>query len=98
MSNEKITQEFLGEKVGVSQATVCRALRARGGKVGPAQEKLFIYAGLDEYLSPRTNNPRELVLNAFDQSWNGTKAHAETIAKVINAMADFGSQNQSKRT
>lgn len=98
MINENITQEFIGGKVGVSQATVCRALKARGGKVGPAQAKLFNYAGLDEYLISKTNSPRELVLNAFDQSWNGTKAHAETIAKVIAAMADLGSQNRSNRT
>ncbi len=97
MDKNSITQETLSEKVGVSQASVCRALRTSCGKVGPAQEKIFIYAGLSEYIIPDIKDPKDLVLTAFHRSWNGTKAHAEMIAKVIDAMAEYSPYSSTNR-
>ena len=92
MKQKGLTQASLAKQSGVSQASVCRALKVENGKVGPALEIIFIFSGIDEYLKSQFNDPRERVLLAFDQIWDGTQAHAESIARVIGAMADLRPQ------
>lgn len=89
MVAERVTQEDLAFRSGTSQSTVCRALRYSGGRTGPAVSKVFIVAGLAEYLIPNSPDPKERVMRAFEQVWDGTGAHADAIANVIGAMADL---------
>ena len=89
MRSKGLVQKSLAKKTGTSQASVCRALMTKGGQVGPALTKIFIYSGLSEYLEPGVDDAHERVLQAFDQIWDGTRAHAEWIAKVIGAMANL---------
>lgn len=97
MEENGLNQTHLASLAKVSQATVCRALSENAKRRGSARAKLFIYVGLSEYLEIHKGNPRDHVLNAFERIWDGSKSHAESVARVISAMADLRPQSHKRK-
>jgi len=90
MNREGLSQETLAKKARVSQATVCRALKNESIRRGAARNRLFKYAKITEWMNyERSRKSRARVLLAFDRIWDRTDQHANAIARVIDALAEF---------
>lgn len=84
MAERNLTQVTLALEAGVSQATVCRALRGDIGRHSSARAKLFKYAGIDQ---PKVLSAEKAILDAFRDVWDGSSEHAWAIARIIEALA-----------
>lgn len=90
MSQHGLTQQELADKAHVSQPTVSRAINGRRLRRGAARRKLFTCVGIDESRQVSVLlNARKRVLAAFERIWDRTDAHAEAIARVIDALGEF---------
>ena len=83
-----MSQTELAIKAKVSQSTVSRALNHDSSRHSGAKARLFRYADIDNYLAPGTRG-KTRVVKAFDETWDGTAAHAEVIARIIEALKGF---------
>jgi transcriptional regulator with XRE-family HTH domain len=86
MRSRGYSQSTLARAAGVSQSTVSRALQGKHERQGAALLKLFSYAGLIRAAEMQGGGSEERVLNAFQQAWDGTEAHAEAVVRVIDAL------------
>jgi transcriptional regulator with XRE-family HTH domain len=86
MQRRGYSQSTLARAAGVSQSTVSRALQGKHERQGAALLKLFSYAGLIRATEAQGGGSEERVLNAFQRAWDGTEAHAEAVARVIDAL------------
>ena len=97
MDRNGLSQAELADKAHVSQATVSRALAGKVTRRGAAKLRLFSYAGITEYNeSEDRGDSRTKVIDTFERVWDRSAAHAEAIAKVIEALADL--EPRKKRT
>jgi transcriptional regulator with XRE-family HTH domain len=88
MVDNTLSQAQIAKLSGVSQSTVCRALKGKPLRRGAAQQRLFIHIKIDEWFAPHgTNDPRARIIAAFERIWNNPEAHADVIIKVIDALA-----------
>lgn len=87
MRQNGLSQAQLAKEVGVSQSAVSRAISGTLHRRGAARRKLFAYAGIDDYKCIKyEGDPRAKVMAAFDRIWDNSKAHADAIARVIQAL------------
>ena len=86
MDKHNIGQREMAEQAGVSQATVCRALKGEAFRPGLACHKLFIKVEFNESDMTRA---RDGVLTAFDGIWDYTEEHADAVARIIDALGAF---------
>jgi predicted transcriptional regulator len=90
MNQRGLSQTALAKAVGVSQASVSRALARKGPRHGAARSKLFSYTGISEYDRQRSEaKGPKLVMAAFERVWDQSEAHAAAVARVIDALADL---------
>jgi len=88
IEENELSQADLARRAGVSQPTVSRALQGRRRRSTLQRRKLL------EYIRSRTGQPRgrryapgvDQVASAFERIWDGSKAHAQAVANVIDAM------------
>jgi transcriptional regulator with XRE-family HTH domain len=82
------SQARLAAKAGVHQSTVSRALEGITERHSAARHRLALYV---EGFGPTTRRSKEggaeLVVKAFNRIWDGTDAHAASVAKIIGALA-----------
>jgi transcriptional regulator with XRE-family HTH domain len=87
MRKKGFSQARLAVKAGVSQSTVSRALRRSAGRHSQARHRLLVYARVEEfYPDLSTDDGTESVVRAFNKIWDGSKAHAISVAKIISAL------------
>jgi transcriptional regulator with XRE-family HTH domain len=83
-----MSQAELAAKAKVSQSTVSRALRGGTERHSKARHRLCIYAGIRELpVKASKEDAAKRVIRAFDRIWDGSEAHAVSIATVIDALA-----------
>jgi transcriptional regulator with XRE-family HTH domain len=90
MERERLTQASLARAAGVSQPTISRALRGVCTRHSRARAKLFNYAGIS-WKNDRLNVVRaaERLVAAFDRLREHSDVHADTIVRIIDALADL---------
>lgn len=84
-----LTQAELAEAAHISQSAVSRIMHRTSRRHGRAFILLCKYAEInpdDADISAET--PQKLIMNTFMKVWDGTDIHAETIARVIEALQD----------
>ena len=85
MKREGATQSSLAREADVSQSAVSRAVRGKPLRQGRARERLSVYMrqrGIE--VGPSTQGAL-IVLEAFNQIWDGSEAHAAAMARLIAA-------------
>jgi transcriptional regulator with XRE-family HTH domain len=98
MATERISQETIAKRAGVSQSTVSRALSRTPERHSEACKKLFRYAQIKE--GPRSaarQEGRRRVLKAFDQVWDGSEEYAEGVARIIEALQNLPQRARKKK-
>jgi transcriptional regulator with XRE-family HTH domain len=86
MRARKLSQSELASRAGVNQATVSRALRKQPTRHSRALQRLCIYADIEYGEGPKsTTSSSKLIIEAFQEVWDGTDAHAAAIARIIQA-------------
>ena len=83
------SQDELAAKAGVHQSTVCRALEGITERHSKARHQLAVFVeqqGQRTDQPPKEGGPKR-VMKAFKKVWDGTDAHAVSIAKIIGALA-----------
>ena len=89
MIEKGLTQNELAEAANVSQSTVSRIMRRTSQRHGRALVHLCNYAGISlEDADTSTERRQRMIINTFMKVWDGTDSHAETIARVIEALQD----------
>jgi len=82
------SQAQLAAKAGVHQSTVSRALEGITDRHSKARHRLALYV---EEKEPADRVSKEggakRVMTAFNRIWDGSEAHAASIAKIIGALA-----------
>jgi hypothetical protein len=88
----------LAERARVSQATVSRALRGVAHRHSQARYRLLNFMRFTEstFKDP-TKGGKKRVVEAFDEIWDGSRAHAEAVANVIAALAGLRPVGNPKR-
>ncbi len=93
-----LSQTQLAEMAGVSQATVSRALSGKGERRGAARSRLFSYVGISEYPgSGAKAEARERIAEAFERVWEHSKALADAIVRITDALADLPGKRERGR-
>lgn len=96
-----LSQAELAKKAGVSQPTVSRSVRDRRERVTSQRQKLVAYIRAEKGASGRPEYAPgvDRVTNAFARIWDGSDAHAQAVASVIDAMVDLrpAAKGRSKR-
>ena len=90
MERDGLTQASLAKAIGVSQPTISRALSGRYTRHSRARAKLFKYAEIstrDERLN--MVEAVERLLAAFDRLRAHSDVHADTIVRIIDALAEL---------
>lgn len=81
-----MTQSQIAEALGASQGQVSRIL---GGKVRRAsrlfQEVCLYVERMDQGVTADTVRENEELINALQDVWNGSAAHAKALAAVIRS-------------
>jgi transcriptional regulator with XRE-family HTH domain len=85
MRRGSYTQLDIADKAGVSQSSVCRALRGKIRSTGPVRARLFSYIQQDLEATGHPLAGEIRVLEAFKDIWDGSEEHAAAIAEVITA-------------
>jgi predicted transcriptional regulator len=78
LDQEGCTQKELAEKAGVSQPTVCRALKRTPARSTQVHRKLMHY--IREHAAPPAT-----VASAVEQIWDRTPEHDAALAALITA-------------
>jgi transcriptional regulator with XRE-family HTH domain len=90
MERKGLTQASLAKAADVSQPTISRALRGITNRRGPARDRLFKYAGISsQNYRPNMREATERLVAAFDRLQGHSHGHAETIVRIIDALADL---------
>jgi transcriptional regulator with XRE-family HTH domain len=102
MAKHGLSQTRLAEQARVSQSTVSRALRRVPDRHSQARFRLSNFTHITEStFEDRAKGGIKQVVDAFDEIWDGSKAHAEAVANVIEALAGLrpaGSRRRRKRS
>lgn len=81
-------QEELAKKAGVDQSTICRALEGKTIRHSKARHRLALFIEKEErVVPPPPRGGGERVMEAFEKIWDGSDAHAASVAKIIGALA-----------
>lgn len=82
----EITQSEIAEALGASQGQVSRIL---GGKVQRAsrllEEVCLFVERRDQGVTAEAVRANEELINALQETWNGSSAHAKALAAVIRS-------------
>lgn len=86
MDLHKLSQAQVALAAGVNQATVSRVLRRHPLRHSAALVKLCNYAGVSSTESEGLSlSGSASVVRAFEEVWDGSEAHAISIARIIEA-------------
>jgi transcriptional regulator with XRE-family HTH domain len=97
MEAHNLTQSGLAKAAKVNQSTVSRILHGNPQRSGRALKALCNYAGIEvENAASSTTEPKKLIMDTFTRIWDGTSLHAETVARIIDALRNV--RLQSTRT
>jgi predicted transcriptional regulator len=106
MKQNALTQEQLAKAADVSQSTISHALKGNYDKQGAARKKLYDYVerhwpetqkkqtlqSLYGFSDSSNAIANSVILNAFQQIWDGTDDHADAIAEVIKSLGALNIQ------
>ncbi|VVD79824.1 hypothetical protein PIN31115_01054 [Pandoraea iniqua] len=85
-----MTQTEIAAQFGISQSQVSRIFAGKVGKRTESFDALLSYA---DRISPdaRRRSPRnnDTLMQALEDVWDGSEAHASAIAKVIRSLKAF---------
>jgi transcriptional regulator with XRE-family HTH domain len=82
------SQAELADKAGVHQSTVSRAIEGRAARHSKARHRLAVFVEQLQRVDQGTGKDgAKRVMRAFNEVWDGTDAHAASIAKIIGALA-----------
>lgn len=102
MLEHGLSQAALAERAHVSQSTVSRALRGVPDRHSQARYRLLNFMRITEStFKVHCKGGIKRVVEAFDEIWDGSHAHAEAVANVIAALAGLrpiGSPKRRKRS
>jgi transcriptional regulator with XRE-family HTH domain len=97
MEAHNLTQSELAKVAKVNQSTVSRILSGNPQRSGKALKALCNYAGIEvEKAASSTTDPKKLIMDTFIRIWDGSNLHAETVARIIDALRNV--RLQSTRT
>jgi transcriptional regulator with XRE-family HTH domain len=97
MEAHSLTQSEFATAANVNQSTLSRILRRNPQRSGRALKALCNYAGIEtENAQTSTTEPKRLIMDTFMKIWDGTDLHAETVARIIDALQNV--RLQSTRT
>lgn len=97
MVEGRLTQADVARAAKVSQSTVSRVLSGGGLRRGAARTRLFTYADIQDASSSRVAG-RVTVMDAFSRIWDGTPAHANAIAQVIDSLVHLRPPKLKRKT
>ncbi|MBZ5561682.1 MAG: helix-turn-helix domain-containing protein [Acidobacteriia bacterium] len=101
MAKRGLSQELLARRAGVSQSTVSRALRGGAVRHSRARHRLMSFARVaGPTLDTSTKGGISRVVEAFNEIWDGSTAHADAVARVIEAMVGLrpaGARRRKRR-
>lgn len=91
LEENELSQADLARDAGVSQPTVSRALRGRRERSTSQRRKLIEYVRgrAREADAPPNASGVGRVTTAFERIWDGSDAHAQAVASVIDAMVNL---------
>lgn len=84
LARHGLSQAALAREAGVSQSSVSRAMTGRAFRRGRARSRLFVYMQQAEAAAQPA-----LTLTAVSETWDGSEAHAEALAKLILASREL---------
>lgn len=91
-----VTQSQIAEALGASQGQVSRIL---GGKVRRASrlfnEVCFYVERMDQGVTAESVRKNEELIDALQETWNGSSAHAKALAAVIRSTKALSSGMES---
>jgi transcriptional regulator with XRE-family HTH domain len=92
------SQAQLAAKAGVNQSTVSRALQGITERHSKARHRLSLYLEEKE-LTDRVSKEGGVksVMKAFNGIWDGSDAHAVSVAKIIGALAGLRPVGSTKK-
>lgn len=97
MEDHRLTQSELAKGAKVNQSTVSRILNGNPQRSGKALKAICKYAGIEvEKAASSTTEPKKLIMDTFIRIWDGSNLHAETVARIIDALRNV--RLQSTRT
>jgi arginine repressor len=84
LEREGMTQAELAERVGVSQATVSRAMNQQALRPSQARARLFSF--MQEQKVGPDPDP---AFRAIREVWDGSTAHAAALARLVRASREL---------
>ena len=95
MRQRRITQAYIAEEAKVNQATVSRFLKKPPQRVTVATQRLCNYA--ESVLTEAINKGDQTAAQrALEICWNKSKAHAQAVSKILNALAELSEHDSDK--
>ena len=91
LEENELSQADLARNAGVSQPTVSRALHNRRERSTSQRQKLVKYVRARRRRTAVEPNASGVVqvTKAFERIWDGSDAHAQAVASVIDAMVNL---------
>jgi len=91
-----ITQAQIAVAVGASQPQVSRILAAKGRRVSRLFEEVCLYVERrNTGITADAVRANQELVEALQATWNGSAAHARSLAMVIRSLAGFGTMSVS---
>jgi|SRR6185503_7533832 len=97
MDERDLTQEDIARAAKVSQSTVSRALSGAPLRRGRARVRLFTYANIQEHVEASRAGPGA-VMDAFVRIWDGSPAHADAVAQVVDSLVHLRPPKRKGKT
>lgn len=91
LEENELSQADLARNAGVSQPTVSRALHNERERSTSQRQKLVKYVRAQTERAGAAPNAPGVgrVTKAFERIWDGSDAHAQAVANVIDAMVNL---------
>lgn len=84
-----LSQALYAEKAKVSQSTICRLLHPKSerARLSPGLRELCNYAGVEIFYAKKKDIKTQTeLLSVLESIWNGTDAHARSLACLLKAL------------
>jgi predicted XRE-type DNA-binding protein len=85
LKQQRITQAQLANRIGISQATVSRAMKQTPIRQTQQGHRLFNFMQEVGMIGRPPPLVEQLVLGAFVEVWDRSEAHADAVARIIKA-------------